>query len=205
MSGRKLGERKSGKDHPRYGKHHSAESRRKMSESQHNRKNPHRGHPFSEESRKKISDTITGKYAGYLCGDRNPNWKGGISFEPYCVKFNTEFKNRVRAFFDHKCVECGKTKEENGQNLSVHHANYDKMICCNDVKPLFVALCRKHHGVVNYNREYWEHHFTQIVNEKYDGQCYLPKCLPPCNSHGVDQPIAQMGDLNARKGVPIVC
>lgn len=108
-------------------------------------------------------------------GEKHPNWKGGISYEPYCVLFNNEFKKRVRDFWNNTCVECGKTKEEEGANLCVHHVNFDKESCCNDSKPLFVTLCKSCHSKTNANREYWEEKYTALINEKYGGQCYLPK------------------------------
>src|SRR5208337_386546 len=50
--------------------------------------------------------TGNGKYCSRKClaiwksknliGEKSPGWKGGISFEPYCIKFNKEFKERVR-------------------------------------------------------------------------------------------------------------
>jgi hypothetical protein len=123
-----------------------------------------------QEVCKKISETNKKKH-----GAETGNWRGGISFEPYCPKFNEEFKERVRAFFGYECVECHKTTEENGRALSVHHVNYDKMMCCNDVKPLFVSVCVSHNAKANGNREYWENHFTELINEKYGGICYLPK------------------------------
>lgn len=147
---------------------------------------------IKEETRIKLSNATSGEnnpmfgrrgkdspLYGRFIGDKNPMWRGGVSFEPYCVKFNREFKNRVRAFFGYRCVECGKTTEENGQLLSVHHVNYDKMMCCNDVKPLFVALCRSHNIIANGNREYWEQHYTDIINNRYGGQCYFPKDYCP--------------------------
>jgi hypothetical protein len=110
-----------------------------------------------------------------LSRERNANWNGGISFEPYCEKFNFEFKERVREFFGRICVECQMTEEENGQRLTVHHANYDKMVCCNDVEPLFVALCIGCNSRANNDREYWTKHYTDIINNKYDGKCYYTK------------------------------
>jgi len=105
--------------------------------------------------------------------EKNPAWKGGISFEPYCQKFNDEFKERVRAFFGYQCVEC--LTPQNGRKLHVHHINYDKMVCCNDVQPLFVALCNSHNVKTNHNRPYWEQHFTEIINTYYEGKCYFTK------------------------------
>lgn len=108
------------------------------------------------------------------CGENNPNWRGGVSYEPYCVKFNNEFKERVREFFGRVCVECGAP--ENGVRLSIHHVNFRKDSCCaEDVTPLFVPLCQACHGKTQGNREYWEARFTALINERYGGRCYLPK------------------------------
>lgn len=109
-----------------------------------------------------------------LNGPNHPNWQGGISFEPYCSKFNKEFKERVRAFFGYHCVECGTP--QNGSKLHVHHVNFQKDSCCNDgVTPLFVSLCDSCHGKTGRNRDYWQQHFTEIINRDYGGKCYLPK------------------------------
>lgn len=110
-----------------------------------------------------------------VCGEKHHNWKGGISYEPYCVLFNDEFKLRVRQFFGNTCVECGKTREEEGINMCVHHVNFDKETCCNDTKPLFVTLCKSCHSKTNFDREYWEEKYTRLINEEYNGQCYMPK------------------------------
>ena len=108
-------------------------------------------------------------------GENSPVWKGGISFEPYCILFNKEFKERVRAFFDNKCAVCGKTKEENGRSLCIHHVNYDKKTCCNDSERLFVPLCGSCHSKTNHNREEWEEYFKDLIKNKYGGKCYYTK------------------------------
>ena len=110
-----------------------------------------------------------------LRGEETPNWQGGISFEPYCIKFNKEFKDRVRDFFNGCCYVCGVGQSELGQKLDVHHVNYNKMVCCNDVKPLFVPLCRSCHAKTLRDREYWEEFFTISLEYLTDGQCFLPK------------------------------
>lgn len=148
-----------GNKNPNYGKVISKETRRRMSKS-------HLGKTHSTETRRKMSEVHR--------GDKCNLWKGGISFEPYCPKFNKSFKNRVRAFFNHICVECGMTRKENKRELDVHHVNYDKMMCCNDVKPLFVALCHSHNTIANSDRGFWEDWYTEIINEFYDGRCYSP-------------------------------
>lgn len=115
------------------------------------------------------------KYMGRLySGENSPNWKGGISFEPYCPKFNRGFKERVRDFWNHECGFCGKSEENNGKKLAVHHVNYDKMVCCNNVAPLFILLCESCHTKTNYNRDYWEEMFTNYIMIWFDGESYNP-------------------------------
>lgn len=111
----------------------------------------------------------------HMGGEESPAYLDGNSFEPYCPNFNEEFKERVREFFGRRCFECNKTEKENGRKLSVHHVNYDKMVCCNDVKPLFVALCDRHHTKTRWNREYWEEYFTKRIMEEFGGKCYFTK------------------------------
>jgi hypothetical protein len=178
---RKIGNSERGENHHFYGKHLSEEHRKKISDANRGRKCK----PFSDEHRKKMSDSrkkLVGENAPTFgkCGESAPAWKGGVSFGKYCQKFNSDFKRRVRAFFKNECVECHITSESNGRLLDVHHVNYDKMMCCNDVKPLFVALCRKHNAMANHDREYWEQHYTDIIMNKYGGQCYLPKIAEGC-------------------------
>lgn len=111
-----------------------------------------------------------------ISGPNSPNWQGGISKEPYCEKWNAEFRNRVRLFFGNKCVVCGKTKEDNdGRKMSVHHVTHDKHVCCNDSPHYFVPLCISCHAKIHYKKEYWEQYFIRLINTKYQGKCYYTK------------------------------
>jgi hypothetical protein len=121
-----------------------------------------------EEWCNKISCSRVGKYGG----EKDPAWKGGISFEPYCPKFNKEFKERVRAYFNYICPECGTPTPK---GLMVHHVNFNKMSCCDDTIPLFVPLCNPCHGKTNARREFWEQYFTEMIGEYYQGKCYFTK------------------------------
>jgi hypothetical protein len=149
----------------------SEESRRKLSESKKGKPGHRKGIPHTEESKKKMSVAQSKRK-----GPKAANWKGGISFEPYCIKFNNEFKERVRAFFGYKCVECGVSQTD--KCLAIHHVNFNKKACCDDTIPLFVSLCFICHGRTQGNRDYWEKHFTNIINEQYGGKCYLSKDDP---------------------------
>lgn len=111
-------------------------------------------------------------------GKNSPAWKGGISFEPYCSKFNEEFKKYIRAKFDNVCFLCGKTEEENGRKLDVHHVNYDKNCGCAETKEdkkaedescQFVPLCRSCNSKVNKNRALWELRIKNKMKNKLYG------------------------------------
>ncbi len=106
-------------------------------------------------------------------GPESNLWKGGISFEPYCPKFNNNLKERVRSFFGYGCLMCGKTTEENNNiNLCVHHVEYDKNACCHGKPVHFASLCHRCHSKTNYERERWEAMLHRIIDEIYDGRSY---------------------------------
>ncbi len=143
---------------------HSLESRKRMSIAR-------KGYRHTKEARIKMSNAKKGLYNK----ENHPNWKGGISYEPYCSKFDRFFKFRVRSYWNNECGLCGKKEYENGERLSVHHVNYDKQTCCNITIPLFLATCRSCNAKLNYNRAYWEEVLTNYIMIWHNGQCYLPK------------------------------
>ena len=109
------------------------------------------------------------------CGENHFNWHGGISFEPYCPLWTKSLRTRIRAFFDNKCVMCGRTTNTRGANMSCHHVKYDKSACC-DGKPVhFVALCCKCHPKTNYDRPHWEAMFHRCIDEIWGGRSYYTK------------------------------
>lgn len=122
-----------------------------------------------------------GKFCSVVCkltwlrGANCSTWKGGISYEPYCPKFNNDLKRRVRDFFDNECVVCGKSTKDNKKNLSVHHVEYDKQACCDGLPVQFVALCGSCHCRTNNNRDRWENMFHVIIDEMYNGRSYYTK------------------------------
>jgi len=150
---------------PFYGKHHSDESRQKISAANSGEQNSQYGKHHSDEERLKLSIALKGrkltdetklKMSNSRKGEKNPLWRGGTSFDPYCQKFNEAFKESIRDKFGRICFLCPKTEAENGRKLSVHHVNYDKNCLCDDVKCEFVPLCMTCHMKTNTNRGYWE-------------------------------------------------
>jgi hypothetical protein len=111
-------------------------------------------------------------------GENHHNWKGGVSFEPYCLKFNKKFKNYIRAKFGNVCYLCGKTVEENGEKLSIHHVNYNKACGCANTEEdrktdnnecQFVPLCRSCNSKMNKDRDKWEKHIKNKMKNKLNG------------------------------------
>lgn len=130
-----------------------------------------KGRKKSQETRDKLSVALIGRF----CGKEGHNWRGGISFEPYCPKFNDYLRLRIRKFFENRCVLCGKPEIENGQNLSCHHVEYNKSACC-DGKPVqFAVLCKQCHGRTNHETDRWEKMIHIIINEIYNGRSYFTK------------------------------
>jgi hypothetical protein len=112
----------------------------------------------------------------YQKGENSPHWKGGISAFPYCIKFNNEFKERVREFWSRKCGICEKTEtQNNNKKLAVHHVNYDKESCCSKGEPLFIALCNSCHNKTNFRREQWEEILSNYIMIWFNGESYLQK------------------------------
>jgi len=89
---------------------------------------------------------------GYNSGDKNPQWLGGLSFEPYSPEFNDKLKEEIRKRDNHTCQECNYTEEQLGYTLSVHHIDYDKK---NNDKTNLISLCNSCHQKTNFNRENW--------------------------------------------------
>ena len=131
--------------------------------------------PRTKEHSEAISIALKGVPKPKNSGSRSHFWKGGIAHLPYCEKFNSEFKERVRVFFEYTCVECGNIQKETGGRLHVHHVWYNKKSCCDDTPRILVALCHSCHSKTNFNRNCWSNHFQEIIDKKYNGKCYLTK------------------------------
>jgi hypothetical protein len=164
-----------------HGKHHSEETKEKIrqsllgkhrtgwklsEETKKRQSECKKGIHVSEEAKRKISEKLKGrKLPKEVCikmgesrkGENNPSWKGGISFAPYCPKFNETFKKRVREYYNNQCAICGATGR-----LHIHHVDYNKQTCCDGSKPRFIALCNVCHGKTNHNREYWREFFGSV-------------------------------------------
>lgn len=101
-------------------------------------------------------------------GKENGNWQGGLSFLPYCSKFNEELKESIRIRDNYQCQNlcCKLTQQESillyNQSLHVHHVHYDKQNCYPDL----IALCLRCNINANFNRKFYEKLYMNILNKR---------------------------------------
>ena len=139
------------------GRQHTEETKNKISKMRVEKglssgpNNPMFGKHHTQESRDKISVAQSGKKA--------PNWKGGISFEPYPSVFNNKLKNKIGKRDNFICQICGK-----GNSNHIHHIDYNKENC---EERNLITTCIKCHGKTNYNRGIWFQHLTEIQTRRY--------------------------------------
>lgn len=144
------------------------ETRIKMRDAQKGEKAKNFGTSLSNETKNKISTKMS--------GERHPQWKGGVSSEPYCPKWTNptlKIRKRVRAFFGNICLLCDSDKIKNkNTNMSVHHVTGKKSACCegDNKEWLFATLCSKCHNTRGQRPE-TEVLLREIINTRYDGKC----------------------------------
>jgi len=94
-------------------------------------------------------------------GALNPNWKGGIAYEPYSADFNEHLKEQIRQRDGFQCQLCGITQDEHIQQhnkrLAIHHIDYDKK---NSKPSNLITLCIACNSRANGRREYHQQLFT---------------------------------------------
>lgn len=130
-----------GENHPMYGKTLSEEHKAKQSaawtpEMRTRQSVIHTG----ENNVMKQSEVRAKHKEAIMKGEGHPNWRGGISFEPYCRYFNGQLKESIRNRDNRTCVLCGKSEIQNGRRLSVHHIDGDKRQGCGK-RWYLCALC----------------------------------------------------------------
>lgn len=97
--------------------------------------------------------------------EKNPNWNGGISFLPYGPEFNYNLRERIRNRDFRRCFMCSEIEHRNGRKHSVHHIDYNKE---NNLENNLISLCSSCHLETNYNREYWQKYFEDVMRKRYN-------------------------------------
>jgi len=79
-------------------------------------------------------------------GENHPNWKGGISKEPYGKKWTKKLREKVRKRDNYECQFCGLTQAEHyaiyNEKLHVHHIDKNKK---NNSSDNLITLCHSCH------------------------------------------------------------
>lgn len=95
-------------------------------------------------------------------GEKNPNWFGGTSFEPYGIEFNKKLREEIRKRDNYTCQECGYTQEME-HTLHVHHIDFNKT---NNHPNNLISLCRSCHNQTRFNRQAWINYFQDKINQR---------------------------------------
>lgn len=135
------------------------ESRKKFSIS-------HIGHRPTSETKVRMQEA---RYNGF--------WYGNVRYyegPQYCEKWTKDLRERVRAYFGHKCFLCGQP--QNGTALHVHHVWYNKRACCDDTPRSLVPLCIKCHNETTFgDKKYFSNYIQELLDLYYDGKCWLTR------------------------------
>jgi len=162
-----------GKNNPMFGKHHTEKTKKKISKMKielglKGDKNPNYN-PNSKTHNNKCPDcgkhiSFNAKFCRkhYGIGNRNHQWLGGKSFEPYNSKFTGELKKQIHSRDNFECQCCGISNQNHIDkyldSLCIHHIDYNKKN--NEIKNL-ISLCYKCHAKTNYRRAKWMQFFLK--------------------------------------------
>lgn len=156
----------SGPNHWNWGNNMPQESIEKMRQSLTGKKQSAEVVQLRVEARAGYSHSINTrvKIGTANSAERNGNWLGGVSREPYALIWGSRlFKESIKDRDGNVCQnpmchgDCGV--------LSIHHIDYDKKNCDRD-NP--ITLCRSCNARANFNRDFWEAGYKEIVRLKYD-------------------------------------
>ena len=121
--------------------------------------------PHTDETREKIRQSKLGKThskerneknrQAHL-GNKNGNWQGGKSFEPYSINWTEDVRYAIRKRDNFTCQECKHTEKQLGYNLSIHHVDYNKK---NNKENNLISLCKSCHSQTNFKRKDWTKYF----------------------------------------------
>lgn len=104
------------------------------------------------------------KFSLNQMGSKNHQWKGGLSFEPYCEAWkDKEYKNDIKLRDGNKCLN-PYCESKNIDNLVIHHIDYNKKNCSlNNL----ITVCKSCNSKANKDREWHTSWYKAILNRRY--------------------------------------
>ena len=90
--------------------------------------------------------------------DKNSNWKGGISFNPYPDLFNNNLKNKIKNRDNNQCQN--PLCVNRSKRLTIHHIDYIKE---NLSETNLITLCNSCNVRANSNRKHWTKFYLEII------------------------------------------
>ena len=105
------------------------------------------------------------KISAALQGIPHDEWDGFAARNNYCPKFNETCRERNRDKYDRLCFICGKSEEDNGEKLSVHHVDMSKSQGCDGEKWKLVPVCRTCHSMSH--TKVWESRLEYLIDNVY--------------------------------------
>jgi hypothetical protein len=97
-------------------------------------------------------------------GPNNINWKGGISFEPYCqIWKDAEYKSDIKLRDGNQCLN-PYCDSKNYRDLTVHHIDYNKKNCA---PQNLITVCRSCNARANTDRGWHTTWYRTILAKRY--------------------------------------
>jgi len=96
-------------------------------------------------------------------GPNHPNWKGGISCDPYCDAWSDkEYKNDIKNRDGNMCLNPECWKKDN--ILSIHHIDYNKKNCSPNN---LITVCRSCNSRANKDRKWHTSWYQAVIKNRY--------------------------------------
>ena len=117
---------------------------------------PWKGKHHSEESKQKMREANLGKYDG----PNHPQWRGGITHDPYCFSW-PEITKAIKERDNNTCQN--PNCKTNSNDLTTHHINYIKEEC---EGTNLITLCRSCNAKANFYRRKHKIFYQNILIER---------------------------------------
>ena len=118
--------------------------------------NPFKGKHHSEETKEKLRKIHLGRYDG----PKHPQWRGGITHDPYCFSW-PEIRKAIKERDNNTCQN--PNCKTNSKDLTTHHINYIKEEC---EGTNLITLCRSCNAKANFNRKKYKIFYQNILIER---------------------------------------